>query len=46
MKKIFKIYVRDLSRLSKNVMAMIVVIGVSIIPALYAWFNIAANWDP
>ncbi|MBS5081974.1 MAG: YhgE/Pip domain-containing protein [Clostridiales bacterium] len=46
MKKIFRIYVRDLSRLSKNVMAMIVVIGVSIIPALYAWFNIAANWDP
>ncbi|WP_394926811.1 YhgE/Pip family protein [uncultured Robinsoniella sp.] len=46
MKKIFKIYVRDLSRLSKNVMAMIVVIGISIIPALYAWFNIAANWDP
>ena len=27
-------------------MALIVAIGISIIPALYAWFNIAANWNP
>lgn len=25
---------------------MIITIGVCIIPSLYAWYNIAANWDP
>ena len=25
---------------------MIVVIGVLVVPCLYAWFNIAASWDP
>lgn len=46
MKNIFRIYKRDVRRLTRNVMALIVAIGVSIIPALYAWFNIAANWNP
>lgn len=27
-------------------MAFAVMIGICILPALYAWFNIAANWDP
>lgn len=46
MKNVFKIYKRDLRRLSRNAIAMIIAIGISVIPALYAWFNIAANWDP
>ena len=46
MKNICRIYRRDVQRLTKNVMALVVAIGISIIPALYAWFNIAANWDP
>ena len=46
MKKSFQIFKRDIGRLSKNVVALIVVIGVCIIPSLYAWFNIAANKDP
>lgn len=46
MKNVFKIYKRDLKRLSRNAIAMIIAIGISVIPALYAWFNIAANWDP
>ena len=29
-----------------NWVAVIVVIGVCLIPSLYAWFNIAANMDP
>ena len=24
----------------------VVIIGITILPALYAWFNIASNWDP
>lgn len=27
-------------------MAFVVMIGICVLPALYAWFNIAANWDP
>lgn len=27
-------------------MAVIVALGIMILPSLYAWFNIAANWDP
>ena len=25
---------------------MVITIGVCIIPSLYAWYNIEANWDP
>ena len=46
MKTVWKIFVRDVQRLSHNVIAIIVIIGMAVIPALYAWFNIAANWDP
>ena len=37
---------RDLKRILRNPIADIDTIGVCIIPSLYAWFNIAANWDP
>lgn len=46
MKKSLQIFKRDLKRLSHNAVAMIVTIGVCLIPSLYAWFNIAANYDP
>ncbi|MDY2777032.1 MAG: YhgE/Pip domain-containing protein [Collinsella sp.] len=29
-----------------NPVALVVTIGVCIIPSLYAWYNIVANWDP
>lgn len=46
MKKVGKIILRDFSRIQKNMIAVIVVIGLIIVPSLYAWFNIAASWDP
>ena len=46
MRTIFKIFIRDLKRIRKNVIAIIVMVGIIIVPACYAWFNIAANWDP
>ncbi len=46
MRKAWQIFVRDLKRLLVNPVAIIVTIGVAIIPSLYAWFNILANWDP
>lgn len=46
MKTILKIYKRDLKNIFKNSMAIILVVGVALLPSLYAWFNIYANWDP
>lgn len=44
MKKIFQIYLADLKRISTNVVAIVIIMGLGIIPALYAWFNIMSNW--
>ena len=46
MKNIWLIYKNDLKKISTNLVAFIVIIGISVLPALYAWFNIASNWDP
>lgn len=29
-----------------NVIAIIAIVGITVVPCLYAWFNIAASWDP
>ncbi len=46
MKKSIGIFKRDLLRLLKNPIALAIAIGVAIVPCLYAWLNIAANWNP
>ncbi|MBO5523481.1 MAG: YhgE/Pip domain-containing protein [Roseburia sp.] len=46
MKNIWSIFTGDVKRLIKNPLALIIAIGLCIIPSLYAWFNIYANWDP
>ena len=46
MKNVFKIIASDIKRLSVNVVAMVVIMGLSVLPCLYAWFNIISNWDP
>ncbi len=46
MKNILKIIVSDIKRLSVNVVAVVVILGLTVIPCLYAWFNILSNWDP
>ena len=46
MKNIWRVYISDLKRLTTNVVALSVVMGLCIIPSLYAWFNIMSNWDP
>lgn len=43
---IFKIFKRDIKKIFRNSMAIILAIGLAILPSLYAWFNIYANWDP
>lgn len=46
MKKIIGVFLYDISHIKKNAIAMIVALGLCIVPSLYAWFNIAASWDP
>ena len=46
MKTVKKIFVDDVVGLAKNFFALVIVIGICFLPALYAWFNIYSNWDP
>lgn len=46
MNNIWKIFVADIKGLIKHPFAMIIAIGLCILPSLYAWFNIYSNWDP
>lgn len=41
MRNIWKIFTTDIRRISNNVVAVVIVMGLSILPALYAWFNIS-----
>ena len=46
MKNIFGIFRADFRRISNSVVASVVIIGLCLVPCLYAWFNILSNWDP
>ena len=46
MKTVLAIFRRDLWRILRNPVALVVTIGVAVLPSLYAWFNIMALWDP
>lgn len=46
MKNILHLFKRDVQNVSRSVIGMIVVMGLIIVPCLYAWFNIAGSWDP
>lgn len=46
MKNIWKIFTGDLKKLVRQPFALVIIIGLCVIPSLYAWFNIFANWDP
>lgn len=46
MRNIGRILKRDTKRLLRVPKAWIIVIGVIFTPALYAWFNVVAFWDP
>lgn len=46
MRNVFKIFRQDLYALSKNFLALLIIIAICILPALYAWFNIYAFEDP
>ena len=45
MKNILKIFLIDSGRILSNVVALVVIMGLCVLPSLYAWFNIFSNWD-
>lgn len=46
LRKILHIYIKDLKSIFTNWVSSVLIIGLIIIPSLYAWFNIYASWDP
>ncbi len=46
MKNILNIGKNDLKKITGSVVAIITILGLCIIPCLYAWFNIFSNWAP
>lgn len=46
MKKVFNIFLSDLRNIIKKPAAIIMIIGLCLLPSLYAWINILACWNP
>ena len=46
MQNIRKIFLSDLKNICSHFFALVIAVGLCALPALYAWFNIYANWDP
>lgn len=46
MKQIVRVWRGDLRRVTASVVAIVTLLGLCVIPCLYAWFNIFSNWSP
>ena len=46
MRNIFRIFFSDLRSIFSHFFAAVILLAALVIPALYAWVNIYANWDP
>ena len=46
MRNILKIIAGDFKRLTSSVVAIVILMGICIVPCLFTWFNIFSNWDP
>ena len=46
MKNILNIIRHDFGKITGSVVAIITIMGLCIVPCLYAWFNIFSNWAP
>ncbi|MCI9130187.1 MAG: YhgE/Pip domain-containing protein [Eggerthellaceae bacterium] len=46
LRPVLAIFKRDMQRLVRVPVALIIVCGLCILPSLYAWYTIAAFWDP
>jgi YhgE/Pip N-terminal domain/YhgE/Pip C-terminal domain len=45
-KNILTVYRRDIGSIFTNPVALIITLGIAVLPALYAWVNIEACWNP
>lgn len=43
---VFAIFRRDVGRVLRNPVALVITLGMIIMPSAYAWYVVAANWDP
>lgn len=46
MKQPFKLFLHDLKNIRRTPSFIILLIGLSILPSFYAWFNLKSSWDP
>ena len=46
MRNIWKIINTDSHRIFSSVVVLVILMGLCVVPCLYAWFNIFSNWDP
>ncbi len=46
MRNVLRIFQNDIRTLSKHFFALTIVIAITFLPALYAWCNVYAFWDP
>lgn len=46
MRNTLSIILSDFKRLTSSVVSIVILMGLCIVPCLFAWFNIFSNWDP
>lgn len=46
MKEIFDIFKNDVKKICSQKFTIIIILGIMIIPGIYAWLNIDSNWNP
>ncbi|MEB7816237.1 hypothetical protein NGC78_04335 [Mammaliicoccus sciuri] len=45
MKKPFEIFIEDIKNIRRVPFVIILLLGLSILPSFYAWFNLSSTWD-
>ena len=46
MRNILRVFRDDVQLGVRNIIGVIVLVGLVLVPAMYAWFNDLASWDP
>ncbi len=46
LKKAFEIFIEDIKNIRRVPFVIILLLGLSILPSFYAWFNLSSTWDP
>ncbi len=46
MKQVWSIFLQDLRNIKRVPLMGLLLVGLAVLPSLYAWFNLSASWDP